>query len=102
MSPRSSANRSPEHCPLQRVPYGNRQTGEVVSPYCWCNIVNYPNNRVVDCWCKRVCTNDGVVDAMASRVENRRSGFSLSVAVELAFAVPASIRLGVTLFPVAE
>src|ERR1035437_2805823 len=37
---------------------------------------------------------------IGSRVENRRSGFSLSVAVGLAFAVPASIRLGVTLFPV--
>jgi hypothetical protein len=37
---------------------------------------------------------------IASRVENRRSGFSLSVADGLAFAGPASIRFGVTLFPV--
>jgi hypothetical protein len=40
------------------------------------------------------------MSAMASRVENRRSGFSLSVADGLAFAGPASIRFGVTLFPV--
>ena len=37
---------------------------------------------------------------MPSRVENRRSGISLPVAVWDAFAWPASIRFGVTLFPV--
>jgi len=37
---------------------------------------------------------------MASRVENRRSGFSLPVAVDGAFRRVASIRFGLTLFPV--
>ena len=40
------------------------------------------------------------MSVIASRVENRRSGFSLPVAVGDAFASPASIRFGVTLFPV--
>ena len=35
-----------------------------------------------------------------SRVENRRSGFSLPVAVGLGFRFAASIRFGLTLFPV--
>ena len=37
---------------------------------------------------------------IASRVENRRSGFSLPVASWGAFAWPASIRFGLVLFPV--
>jgi len=37
---------------------------------------------------------------MGSRVENRRSGFSLPVAADEAFAYVASVRLGVALFPV--
>jgi hypothetical protein len=36
------------------------------------------------------------------RVENRRSGFSLSVAFGLGFRFAASIRFGLARFPVAE
>ena len=37
---------------------------------------------------------------MESRVENRRSGFSLPVAVGVLSHWPASVRFGLTLFPV--
>src|ERR1700736_6512262 len=40
------------------------------------------------------------MSAIASRVENRRSGFSLPVAVGVLSHWPASIRFGLTLFPV--
>jgi hypothetical protein len=40
------------------------------------------------------------IAAMASRVENRRSGFSLPVACGLGFRFAASIQFGLALFPV--
>jgi hypothetical protein len=40
------------------------------------------------------------VNVVASRVENRRSGFSLPVACGLGFRFAASIRFGLALFPV--
>jgi len=44
----------------------------------------------------------GVLGEQTGGVENRRSGFSLPVARDAAFAHVASVRLGMALFPVAE
>src|SRR6059058_4806080 len=40
------------------------------------------------------------MSAIGSRVENRRSGFSLPVACGLGFRLAAAIRFGLALFPV--